>query len=368
MLKQLVTFIAKEWMHIWRDRRTLIILFGMPLVQMLIFGFALSTEVKNSKVAVLDPSKDEATQAIIHRIDASKYFDVTENLYTPQEIEPTFRRGKIKLAIVFPEHFRETLIHTNKAQIQLIADASDPNIGTTITNYANAIIRDYQQQLQSAPLPYEINTEIRMLYNPQLESAYNFVPGVMSMILLLVCTMMTSIAIVREKETGTMEVLLASPLKPAIIIISKAVPYLFLSTINIATILLLSYFVLEVPIKGSLVLLIAASILFIITALSLGLLISTIAPKQDIAMFISLIGMFLPTLMFSGFMFPIENMPVPLQVISNIVPAKWYYYIVKSVMIKGLGISAIWREVAILTGMSLFLLVVSTKKFKIRLA
>jgi ABC-2 type transport system permease protein len=368
MLKQLVTFIAKEWMHIWRDRRTLIILFGMPLVQMLIFGFALSTEVKNSKVAVLDPSKDEATQAIIHRIDASKYFDVTENLYAPQDIEPTFRRGKIKLVIVFPEHFRETLMHTNKAQVQLIADASDPNIGTTITNYANAIIRDYQQQLQSGPLPYEINTEIRMLYNPQLESAYNFVPGVMSMILLLVCTMMTSIAIVREKETGTMEVLLASPLKPAIIIVSKAVPYLFLSTVNIATILLLSYFVLEVPIKGSLVLLIAASILFIITALSLGLLISTIAPKQDIAMFISLIGMFLPTLMFSGFMFPIENMPIPLQVLSNIVPAKWYYYIVKSVMIKGLGISAIWREVAILTGMSLFLLLVSTKKFKIRLA
>jgi ABC-2 type transport system permease protein len=367
-MKQLFTFIGKEWTHIWRDRRTLLILFGMPLVQMLIFGFALSTEVKNSKVAILDPSKDVATRAIIQRIDASKYFDVTDILRAPQQIEPTFKRGQIKLVIVFPEQFREMLLHTNKAQLQIIADASDPNIGTTITNYANAIIRDYQQELQSGPLPYTINIQTRMLYNPQLESAYNFVPGVMSMILLLVCTMMTSIAIVREKEMGTMEVLLASPLRPALIIISKAIPYLLLSIINISTILLLSYYVLEVPIKGSLPLLLAVSILFIITALSLGLLISTVAANQQIAMFISLISMFLPTLMFSGFMFPIENMPVPLQVISNIVPAKWYYLIVKSIMIKGLGISAIWREVLILTGMSFFLLALSTKKFKIRLA
>jgi ABC-2 type transport system permease protein len=207
-----------------------------------------------------------------------------------------------------------------------------------------------------------------MLYNPQLKGAYNFVPGVMAMILLLVCTLMTSIAIVREKERGTMEILLASPLRPIVVILAKAVPYLVLSMINIASILLLSVFVLELPIEGSLPLLIGESILFTITSLSLGLLISSITSSQQVAMMISLVGMFLPTLMFSGFMFPIESMPIPLQVVSNIVPAKWYFYIVKAVMIKGLGIEAIWKETLILSGMTVFLLGLSIKKYKIRLA
>jgi ABC-2 type transport system permease protein len=207
-----------------------------------------------------------------------------------------------------------------------------------------------------------------MLYNPQLKGAYNFVPGVMAMILMLVCTLMTSIAIVREKERGTMEVLLASPLKPILVILAKALPYLALSMVNIASILLLSVYVLELPIAGSLVLLVGESILFTVTALSLGLLVSSITASQQVAMLISLMGMFLPTLMFSGFMFPIENMPPPLQVISNLVPAKWYFFIVKAVMIKGLGIASIWKETLILSGMTLFFLGLSLKKFKIRLA
>jgi ABC-2 type transport system permease protein len=207
-----------------------------------------------------------------------------------------------------------------------------------------------------------------MLYNPQLKGAYNFVPGVMAMILLLVCTMMTSISIVKEKELGTMEVMLVSPLKPFMVIVAKAVPYFFLSMVNVVSILLLSVYALELPIKGSLVLLMAESMLFTITALSLGLLISTITGSQQVAMLISLVGMFLPTLMFSGFMFPIENMPLPLRTISNIVPAKWYFIIVKNVMLKGLGISGVLKETLILMGMTVFLLVLSVKKYKIRLA
>jgi ABC-2 type transport system permease protein len=355
-------------MHIWRDKRTLLILFGMPIAQMLIFGFALTNEVKNSRIAVLDPSKDQYSKRLIERISASNYFDLADNLNSPADIDKAFKKGNIRAAIIFPENFTEQLLHSKSVTIQIIADASDPNIATTVTNYANAIIRDFQDDLLNNPnYPYTIQTNVRMLYNPQLKGAFNFVPGVMSMILLLVCTMMTSVSIVREKELGTMEVLLASPSSPGLVIAAKALPYLFLSIINICTILLLSVYVLELPIRGSLVLLMAESTLFIITALSLGLLISIITDSQRTAMFISLVGMFLPTLMLSGFMFPIENMPKFLQVISNIVPAKWYFIIVKSVMLKGLGLAAIWKETMILFGMTTFLLLLAMKKFKIRL-
>ena len=361
-------FISKEWMHIWRDKRTLFILFGMPIAQMLIFGFALTNEVKNSRIAILDPSKDQYSTRLVERISASNYFDLQDNLHNPVDIDKAFKKGDIRAAIIFPEHFMDKLLHSKSVTIQIIADASDPNIATTVTNYANAIIRDFQDDLLNNPsYPYTIQANVRMLYNPQLKGAFNFVPGVMSMILLLVCTMMTSVSIVREKELGTMEVLLASPSSPGLVIAAKALPYLFLSIINICTILLLSVFVLELPIRGNLILLMAESILFIITALSLGLLISIITDSQRTAMFISLVGMFLPTLMLSGFMFPIENMPKPLQIISNIVPAKWFFIIVKAVMLKGLGLAAIWKETLILFGMTAFLLLVAMKKFKIRL-
>jgi ABC-2 type transport system permease protein len=366
---QFFAFIKKEFFHIWRDKRTMFILLGMPVVQIVIFGFALTNEVKNAKIAVLDQSKDAATVSLISEFDASRFFDVEENLHTYHEIETAFKKGKVKLAVVLPSGFNEDLQHFNKATIQLIADASDPNVASTLTNYATAVIMDYQNRITTGrKLPYTINTETRMLYNPQLKGAYNFVPGVMAMVLLLVCTMMTAITIVREKEMGTMEVILVSPMKPQLVVFAKAVPYLLLSTINIATILLLSVFVLEVPINGSIALLVFESILFTLVSLSLGLLISAGTESQQTAMFISLIALFLPTIMLSGFMFPIENMPLPLRTISNIVPAKWYYNIVKQVMIKGLDISGVWKETLILAGMMIFFLTLAVKKFKIRLA
>lgn len=368
-MKQFGSFVKKEFFHIFRDRRTLLILLGMPVVQIIIFGFALTNEVKNAKFAVLNPSKDVATEAIVSELDASRYFDYLQTVQSSAEIEDLFRRGLVKIAVVFPVSFSNHLQHFNKAQVQLIADASDPNTATTLTGYAGTIIKDYQLRLVNGrKLPYTIKVTTRMLYNPQLKGAYSFVPGVMAMVLMLVCTMMTAITIVREKETGTMEILLASPIQPLKIIIAKAIPYLLLSMINIISILLLSVYVLEVPVNGSIFLLMAESILFIITCLSFGLLISASTNSQQTAMFISLIGMFLPTVMLSGFMFPIENMPLPLRIVSHIVPARWFYTIVKSVMIKGLGLEMIWKETVILAGMTFFLLALSIKKFKIRLA
>jgi len=368
-MKQFLIFVKKEWLHIWRDRRTLFILLFMPIIQIVLYGFALTNEVKNSKVAIFDQSKDEATTLISNEIAASRYFNLVKNVHSYKDIEATFRKGEIRMAIVFPRGFRYDLLHSNNAQIQLIADASDPNTANTLTNYASAIINDYQQTLHpTEELPYTIKTQVRMLYNPELKGAYNFVPGVMALVLMLVCAMMTSIAIVREKEMGTMEVILVSPLKPFRIIIAKTIPYLLVSMLNIASILLLSVYALNVPIVGNLGLLIAESILFTITSLSVGILISNTAKTQQTAMFTSMMSLFLPTLLFAGFMFPIENMPIPLQIISNIVPAKWYFIIVKDVMIKGLGFTAVWKETLILISMTVALLGISIYKFKIRLA
>ena len=367
-MNQFLSFVKKEFHHILRDRRTMFILLGMPIVQIVIFGFALTNEVKNTSIAILDPSKDAESSSLSNEINASQYFDVVQNVRSYDEIESAFRKGKIKLAVVFPQNFGEDLQHLNKSAVQLIADASDPNVANTLVNYASAIISDYQKRITNdRKLPYTINTEMRMLYNPQLKGAYNFVPGVMAMVLLLVCTMMTAITIVKEKELGTMEVMLVSPIQPLKIVIAKAIPYLMLSIINISSILLLSVFVLEVPINGSIALLGGESILFTLVSLALGLLISSGADSQQTAMFISLIGLFLPTIMFSGFMFPIENMPLPLRIISNIVPAKWYYSIVKSVMIKGVGLGVVWKETLILAGMMTFFISLAVKRFKIRL-
>lgn len=368
-MKQFISFVRKEFYHILRDKRTLFILLVMPVVEIVIFGFALTNEVKNSRIAILDQSNDAATQQLISEISASKYFDLAATLHNPDEIDETFKRNDAKIVMVLPSSFSDDLKHFNTAQVQLIADATDPNTATTLINYASVIIKDYQQQLTDAKqVPYSINTQIRMLYNPQMKGAYSFVPGVMAMVLMLVCTMMTAITIVREKEMGTMEVMLVSPIQPLKIVVAKAVPYLLLSMVNIGSILLLSAFVLQVPINGSLFLLVAEAVLFTITCLSFGLLISSVTDSQQVAMFISLTGMFLPTVMLSGFMFPIENMPLPLRIISHIVPARWFYQIVKSVMIKGLDITGVWKETLILAGMTVFLLSFSIKKFKIRLA
>jgi ABC-2 type transport system permease protein len=346
----------------------MLVLIGLPIVQLLIFGFAITTEVRNANIAILDNSKDEVTQNIITKIESSQYFDIDRTILTNEQIEKSFKTGRIKLAIVFQPNFQNELSHSNKAQLQIIADATDPNQATTLTNYLSSIVMDYQNELnQQNKLPYTIITEMRMLYNPQLKGAYTSVPGVMGMILLLISAMMTSIAIVREKELGTMEILLVSPMKPWLVVISKVIPYFIISLINVATILLLSVFVLGLPIEGSLFLLISATIVYIFCALSLGILISTITETQQAAMLISLLGLMLPVVMLSGYAFPIANMPAILQILSNLVPAKWYIIIVKSVMIKGIGIEQIWKELLILLGMTATFLLISIKRFKIRL-
>ena len=368
-MKQFIIFVKKEFYHILRDPKTLIIIIGLPIIQILTFGFALTNEVKNSKIAILNPTIDETTTKIVDRLEASRFFEIEKSINSPNDLDAAFKSGKIRMAVVFQNNFQSNLLHNKKADIQLITDASDPNIATIVSNYASAIINDVQTELNpNYQMPFQINIATRLFYNPQQIGAYSFVPGIMAMVLLLISTMMTSLAIVREKELGSMELLLASPMKPLVLILSKVVPYLIISLFNWLMIVILSVWLMEVPINGSFLLLFLVSLVFIVASLALGLFISSITDSQQVAMMISLMGMLLPTLILSGFMFPIENMPIPLQVVSNIVPSKWYYSIVKDIMIKGLGINAIWKETLVLVGMTLFFIAVSLKKFKIRIS
>lgn len=368
-MKQFLVFIRKEFYHVFRDRKTLLLLIGLPIMQILLFGFALTNEIKNARIVICDYANDNASYQIIDKLAANSNFIVDKILLNHQQIEHELKNNNAKLAIIFPANFYHNLSHLNQANVQIIADASDPNTANTLTNFASAIIHDYKIQPNAQKLtPYSITIEQKMLYNPELKGAANFVPGVMALVLLLICVMMTAVSIVKEKETGTMEVLLVSPFSPMLVIISKAIPYLVLSIINLTIILLLSIYLLNVPFNGSIALLFAESILLIITSLSLGLLISNVANSQQSAMLVSLMGMMVPAILLTGFMFPLENMPVFLQLLANLLPSKWYYIIVKSVMIKGMGFSAIITETLILLFMAVILLFLSLKNFKTRLA
>jgi len=348
-MKQFLVFVRKEFYHVFRDKRTLLILFGLPVMQILLFGYALTTEIKNAKIIIVDNAKDAASEKIIAKISKSIYFTVEEGT----DIEAAFRKGDIRCAVIFPPDFVRT------PQIQIIADASDPNTAKTLTNYLTTIIQ---------PNITQIRPITRMLYNPSLNGSMNFIPGVIALVLMIICTTLTSVSIVREKENGTMEILLVSPFNPMHVVLAKAIPYLALSLLDFIIILLLSVFLLDMPVRGSLVLLFLESTLFIISCLSLGLLISSVAQSQQTAMLISMMGMMLPTILFTGFIFPLENMPLPLQLISNLVPSRWYYFIVKAVMLKGLGFGAVWKQTGILVIMTVALLTVSIKTFKTRLS
>ena len=368
-MRQWVAFIRKEFYHVFRDRRTLLILFGLPVVQIVLFGFALSSEVKNIGIAMLDNAHDHASEQVTDRIMTSSYFLVRPPVRSYAEIEERFRDGSIKCALLFPANFANELGRPGGTRVQIITDGSDPNTATIVVSYLSAILADYQRELAPAAVgAYRIVPQVRQLYNEEQNGSLNFIPGVIALIFMIVSTALTSVSIVREKELGTMEVLLVSPLKPLMVLIAKAVPYLLLCIVNLALILVLSTFLLKVQIRGSLLLLFAESVLFIITCLALGLLISNRTNSQQTAMLISMMGMMLPTLLFTGFMFPLENMPWIFRVISHVVPSRYYYDITKAVMLKGLGFSYVWRETAVLLGMAIALLGVALGTFKTRLA
>jgi len=351
-MKQFLSFVFKESKHILRDRRTMLILFGMPVMLMLLFGFAITTDVRNVRTVVVTSQMDHLTQQTVERLAQSEYFTITKAVATPKEAERLIRNQKADMAVVFGQDFA-----SKKSGLQFIVDGSDPNMAQQWTNYAQQVIANSQFSL--------VNT--KMLYNPQMRSAYNFVPAIMGMLLMLICAMMTSISIVREKEKGTMEVLLVSPVRPLMVVVAKAVPYLILAIGILITILLMARFVLGVPLAGSLFWIIAVSILYILLALSLGLLISNIAQTQLVALLLSAMVLLMPVVMLSGMLFPVESMPRILQWISAVVPPRYYIQAMRKLMIMGVGIGEVALEVAVLAVMTVLFLTIALKKFNTRL-
>jgi ABC-2 type transport system permease protein len=368
-MKRYWGFVIKEFYHIFRDFRTLLILFGIPVAQILIFGFVVSNDIRNIKISILDYAQDETSQKITSRILSGGYFELHSYLSDYKEIEPAFRTGNVKEVIIFEPGFSQNLGKTGTASLRIVSDASDANTGRLIANYTQGIIVTYLQETaaENGTVPYTIDSRSRMYFNQGMKGVYMFVPGTMAMILMLISALMTSISITREKEMGTMEVLLVSPLKPVQIIFGKVTPYIGLAFINAIMILILGVFVFKLPIIGSMVLLLLETILFITLALSLGIFISTVAKNQQVAMFISMLALMLPTILLSGFIFPVENMPVILQWLSAIMPPRWFIIILKNIMLKGTGIMFIWKETLILMGMTLVFIGLSIKRFKIRL-
>ncbi len=382
--KRFMSFVGKEFNHILRDTRTLMVLIVMPVVMIVLFGFALSTEIKDVKVAVYDPSQDAATSRLISQIDASEYFTVTAFLDGEDGVLEAFRSNSADIALVFEDNFYHRAVHDSDGRLQIIVDGSNTNIGSMAVFYVSSIVSSFQKELaQEAALnqaaaggssssaeavpSVQIHTSTRMMYNPQMKSAFNFVPGVMGMILMLVCAMMTSVSIVREKERGTMEVLLVSPVKPFSVILAKAIPYFVVSAFILLIVLCLSVFLIKVPISGSLMWVVLVSLLFILVSLSIGILISTLVAKQEVAILISGMVLMLPTMLLSGMLFPIESMPKVLQWISYCVPAKWYIDSIKVMMIQGLGIRYCLDAVLILCGFLTVITGLSVFKFKDRL-
>ncbi|UKK47070.1 ABC transporter permease [Prevotella sp. E9-3] len=389
-MKQFIAFVIKEAKHILRDKRTMLILFGMPVVMMLLFGFAITTDVKNVRTVVVTSEMSPRTQQAVERLAQSEYFVITQTVNTPQEAERLIRSQKADMSLTpspgltpNPSPRGEGNLKgegSSNLQWQIMVDGSDPNMAQQWTTYAQSILsQPVDGKHYSLPSPFKFPSlfgeglgvrpglGVRLLYNPQMKSAYNFVPAIMGMLLMLICAMMTSISIVREKEKGTMEILLVSPVKPLMVIIAKAVPYLVLAFAILITILLMARFVLGVPLAGSLFWILAVSTLYILLALSLGLLISNVAQTQLVALLLSAMVLLMPVVMLSGMLFPVESMPQVLQWLAAVVPPRYYIEAMRKLMIMGVGIGEVAREVAVLTGMTVVLLAIALKKFDVRL-
>jgi len=366
-MKSFLGFVRKEALHLLRDRQTLAILLLLPVIQVLIFGFAVRTDVREIAIVIVDPTPDLATLELRDRVAASDRFRVVRVAPSTSQLDAQFRASMVRQALVLPRDVARRIGRGDSLPVQLLTDGSDPNTGGIMQGYATAIVQRWYADLAPSRASLQIQALSRMRYNPTLESSHLFVPGLIAFVLTIVSAMMTAISITREKETGTMEMLLVSPIRPAAIVAGKVTPYVALGFLSVLLVLIVARVVFEVPLRGSLALLLAESGLYIVTALALGILISTQAPTQRTAMIFALAGLMMPTLLLSGFIFPLDSLPVWLRTISYVVPARWFLIVVRGIMIKGAGLATLWQETLVLVGMTTFLLLAGSRKLAIRL-
>jgi ABC-2 type transport system permease protein len=365
----LLGLLRKEVYHILRDRRTLAVIILLPVVQVVLFGYSIRTDVRDVRLAIVDPAPDHATLELRNRFAAAGVFQIVAVLPSTSDLEPLFQRGAAQLAVVFQPGFAEQLGSGVPAPLLLISDATEPNTGNARQMFARAVLSEYEREIaeRTRARPVRIVPQVRMRFNPTRESSNLFVPGLMAMVLTIISALMTALSITREKESGTMEALLVSPLHPRQIIVGKVAPYLVIGFISVLLVLIEARLVFHVPIEGSVVLLLAEGVLFILVSLALGILISARTSSQRVAMMGALVGTMLPNQLLSGFVFPIESLPRVLQWISNIVPARWFVLIARGIMLKGIGLTYLWRETLILLAMALILLALSARSFHVRL-
>ena len=369
MISTLHAFVTKEVRHILRDRQTLTILLLMPLVQVVLFGYALRSDVRDVRLAIVDPSPDYATLALRDRFQAARRFTIVATERSMSRIEPLFRKGKLDLVVSLDPEFASRIESGEPAQVFIAVDASDPNTGSTMQAYARAVVAEYEQDLaaRGSP-PVRIAPQVRMRFNPTMESVNLFIPGLIALVLTLVSALMTAISLSREKERGTLEILLVSPLRPWQIIVGKVLPYLALAFANVLTALLAAWLIFHVPFRGSITLLLVESIIYSTVSLALGILVATLTTTQRVAMLVALLATMLPSTLLSGMVFPLASMPRVLQLLSNVVPAHWFIVIARGIMLKGVGLAHLWRESLVLVAMTLVLVTVAVRSFKARVA
>lgn len=366
-MSALAGLVRKEMFHIRRDRRTLAVVVLMPIVQVILFGFAIRTDVKDVRLAIVDPAPDHQTLALRARFAASTGFRIVAVLPEPSRLERLFQTGAAQEAIVFDPGFAERLARGLPAQVAIVTDATEPNTGSSMQNYATAVIQRYERDISAGARGVRIEPRVRMRFNPTRESTNLFVPGLIAFVLTIISALMTAISLTREKETGTMEALLVSPLHPVQIIVGKVLPYVAIGFVSVLTVIAEARLVFRVPLEGNLALLLFEGVLYILVSLALGILISARTSSQRVAMMGAMVGTMLPTMLLSGFIFPIESLPTPLQIVSNIIPARWFVFIARGIMLKGVGLDVLWRETLVLAAMALVLLAASTRSFKTRL-
>jgi ABC-2 type transport system permease protein len=359
--------LRKEGYHILRDRRTLVVLIFMPIIQVILFGYSIRTDVKDVRLVIVDPTPDATTLELRNRFTAGGTFRIVAVVPSRASLAPLFQTDTAQVAVEFQPRFGERIAAGEVAQVLVTTDATEPNSGSARQTYVTAVIQNYEQELRQRGGRIRIMPQMRARFNPTRSSTNLFVPGLMAMVLNIIAALMTALSLTREKETGTMETLLVSPLRPWQIIVGKVAPYLLIGFVSVLTVLLEAKLVFHVPIRGSVPLLLAEGMLFILVSLSLGILISARTSSQRVAMMAALIGTMLPTQMLSGFIFPLESMPRVIQWIAHIIPATWFVRVSRGIMLKGVGLSYLWTESLILVVMTLVLLVASTRSFKVRL-
>ena len=355
--------LRKEFFHIRRDRRTAAVLVALPVVQVMLFGYAIRTDVDNVRLAVVDPAPDSATIALRNRFAAAGVFQTVAVVRRTEDLDPLFESGRAQQAIVFYPGFSEDLGNGVPAKLLIITDATEPNTGSLLQSYAQAVVQQWAGEAGGI----RIVPQVRLRFNPTRESKNLFVPGLMAFVLTIISSLMTAISLTREKETGTMEALLVSPLRPWEIIVGKVTPYLAIGFISVVAVLVEALLVFHVPLRGSVLLLLFEGALYILVSLALGILISARTSSQRVAMMFALLGTMLPNILLSGFIFPLESMPAPLRAISYVVPGRWFVTIARGIMLKGIGLEYVWRETLFLAAMAAVLLAASIRSFNERL-